>query len=190
MLKYTLLGFLTYQPMTGYELKQRMDRSTNHFWHARLSQIYVTLKAMEEEELVASTIHEQQERPDRRVYQITPAGLADFDQWLAQPETELAPKKEFLLLKLFFAARLDRRALLAQLTLQRDLHRRQAAYYHTEIASAVRQAEKAYPTLARDARFWEASRRFGEEYEALYTRWLEEMIDMVETEEQGSEEAS
>ena len=68
MLKYTLLGFLNYAPMTGYELKQRIDLSTSHFWHAKLSQIYITLKSLEEEEYVVSEVHEQQERPDRRVY--------------------------------------------------------------------------------------------------------------------------
>lgn len=180
MLKYTLLGLLTYRPMTGYELKQVMDQSTTHFWHAKLSQIYVTLKGLEEEGLVASTLQEQQERPDRRIYQITPAGRADFSQWLSQPETELAPKKETILLKLFFAAQLNRRALLAQLTLQRDLHRKQAEYYHTEVARAIEQATEGVPELARDKLFWEASRRFGEEYEELYARWLEEVIGMVE----------
>ena len=44
MLKYVLLGFLNYTPMTGYELKQFMDESTANFWHAKQSQIYTTLK--------------------------------------------------------------------------------------------------------------------------------------------------
>ena len=51
MLKYAILGFLSYTPMTGYDIKLRMDRSTSHFWHAKLSQIYTTLKSLEEEQL-------------------------------------------------------------------------------------------------------------------------------------------
>ena len=47
MLKYALLGFLHYGPMSGYELKRRMDNSITHFWHAKLSQIYTTLKDLQ-----------------------------------------------------------------------------------------------------------------------------------------------
>ena len=46
----------------------------------------------------------------------------------------------------------------------------------------IQQAAAEFPGLVRDARLWEATRRFGEEYEALYVRWLEETIQMVERE--------
>jgi len=42
MLKHAILGFLKYKPSTGYEIKQTMDKSTGHFWHAKQSQIYTT----------------------------------------------------------------------------------------------------------------------------------------------------
>jgi DNA-binding PadR family transcriptional regulator len=182
MLKYTLLGFLNYQPMTGYELKQRMDNSTTHFWHAKLSQIYTTLKALEEEGHVASSVEAQTERPDKRIYTITPSGQAELHQWLAQPETEISPKKEIVVLKLFFAAQLDRETILTQLRVQRDLHRQQLAYYREVTPQVIQQAAAEFPGLVRDALLWEATRRFGEEYEALYVNWLEETIQMVERE--------
>ena len=47
MIKFILLGFLNYQQMTGYELKQFMDESIAHFWHAYHSQIYTSLRQME-----------------------------------------------------------------------------------------------------------------------------------------------
>ena len=47
MLKFTLLGFLNYTPMTGYELEGWVNASTGNFWHAELSQIYKTLKQLE-----------------------------------------------------------------------------------------------------------------------------------------------
>ncbi|MFN8376037.1 MAG: PadR family transcriptional regulator [Anaerolineae bacterium] len=49
MLKYTLLGFLSYMSLTGYELESYMAETTAYFWHAKLSQIYATLKKLEEE---------------------------------------------------------------------------------------------------------------------------------------------
>ncbi|MBN1426846.1 MAG: PadR family transcriptional regulator [Anaerolineae bacterium] len=180
MLKFALLGFLNYYPMTGYDLKQAMDRSTTHFWHARLSQIYTTLKTLEGEGCVASTLEAQQERPDRRVYAITDRGREALQQWLAQTETELSPKKETLVLKLFFSARLDRQTVLTQLRLQRDLHHRQMLYYREGVSRDIEQEAKEHPELAQDAVLWEATRRFGEMYEELYVRWLEETIHLVE----------
>ncbi len=188
MLKYTLLGFLNYLPLTGYELKQRMDSSTTHFWHAKLSQIYVTLKALEEEGLVASSVEEQAERPDKRIYTITPAGQGELRRWLAQPETELSPKKETLVLKLFFSAQLDRETILTQLRLQRDLHRQQEAYYRDVSTQVIRQAAADFPMLGKDAVLWEATRRFGEAYEALYGRWLDECIQLIETQFQEADD--
>ncbi len=180
MLKYTLLGFLGYGPLTGYDLKQRIDRSTTHFWHAKLSQIYITLKALEAEGCVTSQVEAQSERPDRRVYTITEAGRQALQAWLDAPYAELSPKKETLILKFFFSAQRQRASLLAELRLQRDLHRRQLDYYQHDTVAALRQAREEYPALEQDAVFWEATRRFGELYEELYVRWLDETIAQME----------
>lgn len=183
MLKYALLGFLNYAPMTGYELKQRMDRSTQHFWHAKLSQIYRTLKELESAGEVTSALHAQDERPDRRVYTLTAAGRSDLLAWLAEPYDELGPKKETLVLKLFFSAGLDRATLLDQLRRQRELHRRQLACYQQETRENIRAAAQEFPALQADAKMWEAARRFGEMYEEVYVRWIEELMADLEAEE-------
>ena len=56
MIKYILLGLLNYQPMTGYDLKQTIDHSVSHFWHAYHSQIYTQLRQMEAERLAAASV--------------------------------------------------------------------------------------------------------------------------------------
>ena len=33
-LKHAILGFLSLQPMTGYDLKKAFDQSVRHFWPA------------------------------------------------------------------------------------------------------------------------------------------------------------
>jgi PadR family transcriptional regulator, regulatory protein AphA len=180
MLKYVLLGFLNYQPQTGYELKQAINRSTMHFWHAELSQIYVTLKALEDEGYAASKIQPQAERPDRRVYTITRAGRAALAEWLAQPTTELGTKKELLLLKLFFSAQLDKDVLLTQLRVQRDLHQQRYHLIQSEMATEIQQSAEDFPQLAKDALLWDATRRLGELHEEAYLRWLDETIALVQ----------
>ena len=180
MLDFALLGFLNYTPMTGYELKQNMDGSTSHFWNAKLSQIYATLKALEKKGWIQSTIQTQEDRPDKRVYTITAEGRGNLKDWLAEPLTELAPHKNALLLKLFFAAQTDRETVIALLHLQKNLHQRQADFYRTETRDLIQGILQRNPALEKDGIFWEASRRFGELYEEMYVKWLNETINSLE----------
>jgi DNA-binding PadR family transcriptional regulator len=179
MLKFAILGFLSYGPMTGYEIKQRMDRSTVHFWHAKQSQIYTTLKGLEEEGCVESRVEEQTERPDRRVFTLMPEGRRQLQIWLNEPYTECSPRKETLVLKMFFAAQMEPDAALSQLRIQRDIHAKQLAYYVMDTVRSIQQAEEEFPALKQDAVMWEATRRFGEMYEEIYVRWIDEMIQLL-----------
>lgn len=182
MLKYVLLGGLSYQPLTGYQLKQFVDTSTKHFWYAQTSQIYRTLTTLEEEGLLTSHIQEQDTRPDRRIYQITPEGLADLRTWLATPITELQPTKDALLIRLFFATQIDKETLLMQLRLQRALHQAQLALYQNTIAPLIEESTQKNPHLKRDGFFWNITRRNGELIEEAYIRWLDEAIQHIEAE--------
>lgn len=179
MLKFALLGFLNYLTASGYDLKQLMDVSTTNFWHAKQSQIYTTLKKMEQDGLVISHIEPQESRPNRRVYKITEAGQTELADWLAQPLTVIEPRKETLLLKLFFSAQLGSQAILTQLRLQRNLHQADLEKYQTETKDVIRQFA-ASDDMALDGQLWEASRRFGELHEEMYIRWLDETIEVVE----------
>ena len=180
MLKYAMLGFLSYRPMTGYDIEVWMKASTDNFWHAKLSQIYATLKKLEEDGMVTSHIEPQEGRPDRRVYVITEAGGHDLDKWLKTPIVEPVVKKDELLLKVFFGLPAGKNALLTQLRLQLDLHRAKLEQYQQEAPLAMQHAIDEQPDLADDAALWELTRQFGERYEAMYIRWLEDAIATIE----------
>lgn len=182
MLKYILLGSLRYQPMTGYELKQFMDRSTANFWHAKLSQIYATLKSLEADGLIESTVIAQETHPDRRVYTITDAGKSDLDAWLQDVHLEPGQSKEPLLVKLFFSAHVDKATLLTELRLQRDLHRKALESLSGEASRSIALTIERAPQFKKDALLWEATRRSGELLEAAALQWFDETIAMVEKE--------
>ena len=179
MLKYALLGFLNYSPQSGYDLKQLMDISTTNFWHAKQSQIYTTLKKLEESTLAVSHVEPQQNHPDRRVYTITQAGKDELRSWLLQPLTTIEPNKRTLLLKLFFSAQIDFETILAGLHLQRNLHQA-ALEKHQSTSKAVIQQFRASEDMQKDALLWEATRRFGELYEEMFVRWIDETIQNLE----------
>lgn len=182
MLKYVLLGSLNYRRMTGYELKQFMDTSTANFWHAKLSQIYVTLKALETEGLVESSTVEQESRPDRRIYAITEAGRKDLDAWLGNVEMEPGQSKEPLLVKLFFGARVDKATLLTELRIQREVHQKALESLRGETRQSILQTAERVPALKKDALLWEATRRSGELIEEAVLHWFDETLAMVEKE--------
>ena len=179
MLKYALLGFLQYEPKTGYDLKQTVDGSTNHFWHAKQSQIYSTLKQMEMDGLVQSHAESQESRPDRKVYTITELGKSSMHTWLQQPVTKLETPKQLLLLKLFFSGNIEKETILTQLRLLRNLHEQQINVYKTEAPDFINQISDENPELRRDAVMWEATRCFGEKFENMYIDWLDETIQMI-----------
>ncbi len=187
MLKYALLGFLSYRPMSGYDIEAWMNASTSNFWHAKLSQIYTTLKSMEADGLVTSHIEPQEGRPDRRVYTITENGRVDLQVWLDTPIMERETKKDALLLKLFFGLPAGKNALLTQLRLQLDLHKRQKITYQEETPQEIGRFLSEQPELMDNAILWELTRRFGEMYEDTYMRWLEEAIATVETQVKDNE---
>ncbi|TLS35677.1 PadR family transcriptional regulator [Pseudalkalibacillus caeni] len=83
-LRYALLGLLSKEPSTGYELAQRFKETMTHFWTAHHTQIYRELGKMEKEELVSSKIIHQEEYPDKKIYSIESKGYEDLIQWLAR----------------------------------------------------------------------------------------------------------
>ena len=180
MIKYILLGLLDYQPMTGYDLKQTIDMSTAHFWHAYHSQIYTTLRQMEKDGLVSSQLVQEDGQVDRRVYTIQPAGQQVLADWLNQTLTEMSPVKEELLVRLFFSARRDPQQVLTELRLQTELHQAKLAAYHAIDGKTGSLHCKETDSLARDQQFWQLTLDMGMRYEETYLAWLKDSIRKIE----------
>jgi DNA-binding PadR family transcriptional regulator len=100
---YVILGLLTFREMSGYDLKQLINKSITHFyWSPAKSQIYGELRRLESHGLVTMREVPQTLRPDKRLYQITPEGTEAMLQWLQSSGVEPDSYKSALLLKLFF----------------------------------------------------------------------------------------
>ena len=112
-LENAILGFLNYQPFTGYDLKKLFDSSIRHFWYADQSQIYRTLARLTEDGLAEMEHVPQEDRPDRKLYHITPKGRQAFDAWLRGPFPQQASRSGPLV-QVFFSARLNQEDLIAK----------------------------------------------------------------------------
>lgn len=105
-LRYIILGLLGARPMSGYDIKQAFDRAIASYWNAGNSQIYTTLKSLNQARLVEVEVIEQKGRPNRKVYHLTPDGEAELARWLEESIPERFTKDEFLT-KLFFCGETD-----------------------------------------------------------------------------------
>jgi DNA-binding PadR family transcriptional regulator len=100
---YVILGLLTFREMSGYDLKQLINKSITHFyWSPAKSQIYGELRRLESHGLVTMREVPQTLRPDKRLYRITPQGTEALNKWLEHSGVEPDSYKSALLLKVFF----------------------------------------------------------------------------------------
>jgi DNA-binding PadR family transcriptional regulator len=83
---HALLGLLEGAPRHGYELKHRYDREFHAGRPIPFGQVYATLGRLARDGLVDVSGVESGSGPDRKLYVITPAGVADLESWLDEPQ--------------------------------------------------------------------------------------------------------
>jgi len=103
--KHAILGILKEAPRHGYELKSIFDERIGNFWNLNYGQIYTTLDRLEKEDFVSGAEEEQDSRPDKKVYNISPKGIQELERWLQEPATKPRPLRDELFIKLLFISR-------------------------------------------------------------------------------------
>lgn len=98
---YVILGLLSHESLTGYDIKQRMDSGLSLFWGASYGSIYPTLNLLLQKGMITSENVSQNKR-DKIQYTITQAGRDKLIEWLKLPVEKDEIRYETLL-KLFFA---------------------------------------------------------------------------------------
>jgi PadR family transcriptional regulator AphA len=99
---HVILGMLGMRPMSGYDIKALVDKSTRFFWAASYGQIYPELRRLTAAGLIEGE-SEQQGGRRRTTYRLTGEGRRRLREWLAE-DPEAFEMRDEALLKLFFAA--------------------------------------------------------------------------------------
>ncbi len=99
--RYAILGMLSTEPMSGYDIKKAIENSVANFWNESYGQIYPILKQLADMGLTTSHTEKQGGKPERYVYTLTDKGRKELLHWLTEP-VEHAVERNELLLKLFF----------------------------------------------------------------------------------------
>lgn len=95
-IKYAILGILSCNPLTGYDLKKIIQDSPFMHWSGNNNQIYKSLVELLDEELVTNEVHHQEGSPSKKIYNITKEGMDALREWVLSSPEPPEFKKTFL----------------------------------------------------------------------------------------------
>ncbi len=97
-MRSVLLALLAKESAHGYELKQALERTFGSAYPPpNIGQIYVTLGRLQKDGLVRVDDVAQTSRPNKRVYELTPAGREALVAWIDEPGEGPRVRSEFFL---------------------------------------------------------------------------------------------
>lgn len=172
-----ILGLLSHQNLTGYEIKKRMDTTLKYFWGASYGSIYPTLNSLVSDGL-ATKLNTTENGRNKIIYTITENGRNHLKQWLSSPVEKDEIRYETLL-KLFFGSDIGEKTTLGhiknfELKIQNDLPFLVEAVDTLEKIQDIADAHKYYLLTAK----------FGVKVFQAYLEWCAESETIL----QGSEE--
>ncbi len=179
-LDHAILGFLNYNPYSGYDLKKIFDTSVQHFWTADQTQIYRTLARLTEKGFVSMEKVPQENRPDRKVYQITEAGHAELVAWLSGPPP-MGPPRSAPLIQVFFAGELSDEQILAKFEGFADTMRTILARYD-QVTDQIVPFQEEIPS-PREHFFWLLTLDNGIRNMRANLEWAENAIEHIKNKE-------
>jgi DNA-binding PadR family transcriptional regulator len=164
-----LLGLLTIESMSGYDLGQLIHDSIHHFWNESYGQIYPNLKQLAASGFITGKKEKQQGKPDRQIYSITAKGRERLAAWLQiEPQPEV-PRNE-LLLKMFFGSKASPATIRGYV--DQMVERESAAL---QIFSAIGKQIVSQPQYP-DTPYWQMVLRFGQLEVESHLRWAQESL--------------
>jgi PadR family transcriptional regulator, regulatory protein AphA len=174
-LAHVILGLLQQQERTGYDLKTEcFDQSIAHLWPADQAQIYRTLDKLESQGWIVCTVEIQRDRPNRKVYRITPDGEAEFIRWL-QTHQPLPILREPLLVQLHFAAQLPNQAIVDLLKQELETRRKKLA-----ACEAIDSPSLDDPMALREQTMHRLVLELVAQREQTYLDWLSHAIETLQ----------
>jgi len=114
-----ILGLLTKQPMSGYDIKRFLKSLSWLIDSPSFGSIYPTLRALREDGLVTVEVVPRQGKPRRKIYTITEAGRQALREWVDRPVALDASLKTFVM-RLILATNLSHTGLIAHLQQRRS----------------------------------------------------------------------
>ncbi len=172
--QYAILGLLSIEPMSGYDIRQNFAESLSYFWSESYGQIYPTLRKLELSRLITPVRQAAPDTRRRKVYTLTAAGRERLRVWLAEPPKPQPPRYE-LLLKLFFGRHAPPGACAAHLRRLRVQQERLTATLEG-IEKQLKLERRGHP----DLRYWLTAVSFGIDRAEALIDWTEHALQALQ----------
>jgi DNA-binding PadR family transcriptional regulator len=171
--KYAILGMLSIAPMSGYDIKKRVEESISNFWTESYGQIYPILRSVVAENLVTKTVEKGSGKPDRHVYTLTELGRKELHRWLSERVTTRVERNE-LLLKLFFGEEVTCDTNIHHIEQYRELQQGLLERYRA-IEADIQATYKDNPNLP----YWLLTVRYGQHVSRALLDWCDESLEKL-----------
>lgn len=171
-----ILGLLSHQSMTGYEIKKRLDTTLRFFWGASFGSIYPTLGGLVDDGLVTKLETNDNGR-NKLIYTITEKGEEHLRDWLSIPVEKDEIRYETLL-KLFFGSEVGPKETLGHIHRFEDKIRSDLPLLRESVKQLkkIRKTEKAHT-------YYMLTAMFGVGIYEAYLKWCDEVSIILKEEE-------
>lgn len=95
-IKYAILGLLSWQSFSGYDMRKLFSESVALYWSGNSNQVYPTLVQLHKDGLVQSEVRQHGNYPPSKVYRLTSEGEAALREWVASDPTVPQMRNTFL----------------------------------------------------------------------------------------------
>ena len=113
-IRHFILGLLTRQPMSGYDIKRFLKRLSWLIDSPSFGSLYPALHALLRDGLVTVEVIPCEDKPPRKIYTIAESGRQVLQEWIDQPIVSNASLKAFLM-RLILASNLSHDGLITHL---------------------------------------------------------------------------
>ena len=168
--KYSILGILSFGPMSGYDIKKFYEQSVASFWSESYGQIYPVLKRLAKDGLATKSVQKQEGKPDRHIYAITQKGREELQRWLVEPTGRHVGRHE-IILKLIFGKQISIADNIRQIEAFKD--RQQKELTELEELKDQFQINRAENP---NHPFWQLAFDYGKHVNRAYIQWAEEAL--------------
>ncbi len=94
--RHLILGLLTHEPMSGYDIKQLLERFSWLIGSPSFGSLYPTLHSLLGEGLVTVEVIPREDQIPRKIYTITETGRRQLREWVDQPAAPDTHLKAFI----------------------------------------------------------------------------------------------
>ena len=170
---YVILGLLSEEDLSGYEIKKYIDIRFSFFWNESYGQLYPALKALKKKGWILNRNADTTTKRDKTIYKITPLGRKQLKAWLREPVEKESVRFE-ILLKMYFSSLIDEDVMMDHIqTFQRN---------HAEQLVVLNMFEKELQAIKDIDNHGDILRviDFGQKVFHAYDAWCEETKHYLE----------